>query len=241
MLSIKNLTKQFGTKTAVDAVSFEVKPGEIYVLIGPNGSGKTTTIKVIAGLLRPTSGVVMVNDVDVTKEPVKAKLVLGYIPDEPSIWSGMTGEEFLHFSGSLYGMERLAREAKIKSLLTDFNLEGIEQDYFENYSRGNKQKFTIIAALMHSPKLLLVDEPIVGLDPTSAETAKEKFAAFAAAGGAILLATHTLSFAEKIANRIGVLEYGKLLASGTVAELKAQAHLQTHASLEDVYHAITKK
>src|SRR3989344_1540575 len=239
MLSIKNLTKKFGPKVAVDRLSIEIKPGEIFALIGPNGSGKTTTIKIITGLLQPTDGSVFVADCDVTKQPIKAKAALGYIPDEPSIWSGMTGEEFLHFTGSLYGMPTSRRIERIRSLLDDFALKGLEKEYFENYSRGNKQKFTIIAALMHEPKLLLTDEPIVGLDPTSAEIAKKQFGEFSKKGGAVLLATHTLPVAEEIATRIGVLASGRLVATGSMSELRSRSKVSSGASLEQVYMAFT--
>ena len=239
MLQIQNLTKKFGSKIAVDALRIEIKPGEIFALIGPNGSGKTTTIKIITGLLQPTSGSVSVAGFDVTKQPVKAKAALGYIPDEPTIWSGMTGEEFLHFTGSLYGMAQKQRIQKIASWLTDFKLEGLEKEYFENYSRGNKQKFTIIAAMMHDPKLLLIDEPIVGLDPTSAEIAKKKFVEFARNGGAVLLATHTLPVAQEIASKIGVLKTGHLVGTGSMADLRSKAKVQSDATLEQVYMAFT--
>ena len=240
MLSIHKLAKKFGTKTAIADLSIEIKAGEIFTLIGPNGSGKTTTIKIIAGLLQPSAGSVRISDFDITKDPIKAKAMLGYIPDEPSVWSGMTGEEFLHFSGALYGLDRATRNKRISRWLADFSLQGIEKEYFENYSRGNKQKFTIIAAMMHEPKLLLIDEPIVGLDPTSAEIAKNKFVAFAKSGGAVLLATHTLPVAEEIASRIGILAKGSLVAAGTFVELRSLSHLSPQATLEAVYHAATK-
>lgn len=239
MLKVKNLTKKFNKIEAVKDVSFEVKSGEIFALIGPNGSGKTTIIKTIAGLLKPTNGAVLVDSHDVTKEPQAAKQVIGYIPDEPSIWSRMTGEEFLHFSGALYNVEEKKRESKIPELMKIFDLAEIEKSYFEDYSRGNKQKFTILAALLHNPKLLLIDEPIVGLDPTSAETAKSKFSEYARNGGAVLVVTHTLPVAEEIADRIGVLDKGKLTAIGSFSELKQKAGLGENDNLEDVYKALT--
>jgi len=241
MLSLKKLTKKFGKKTAISDVSLTIGKGEIYCLIGPNGSGKTTTIKIIAGLLRPTSGTVSIAGTDVLQDPVAAKASLGYIPDEPSIWSGMTGEEFLNFSGALYGLNKKVRAERIHSWLDDFHLQGIEREYFENYSRGNKQKFTIIAAMMHEPKALLIDEPIVGLDPTSAEIATQKFLAFAERGGAMLLATHTLPVAQEIATWIGVLDEGRILATGSLDELRKIANLSAGSSLEEIYHAVTGK
>lgn len=239
MLKVKNLTKKFGLTIAVNEVSFQVKPGEIFSLIGPNGSGKTTIIKVITGLLQPTSGEVVVGDFNVAKEPLKTKSQIGYIPDEPVVWPAMTGEEFLHLTGALYGLDEKKRVKIIPELLSIFNLKGIEKQYFEDYSRGNKQKFAILAALLHQPRLLLIDEPIVGLDPASAEIAKKKFKEFAQNGGAILLATHTLSVAEEISTLIGVLKEGKLISVNTFEGLRSQAGLSTGASLEDVYMALT--
>ena len=238
MLEIKNLTKTFGELKAVDDVSVTIKKGEIFSLIGPNGSGKTTIIKVIAGLLQPTGGEVVVYGSNISEDPIKSKSQIGYIPDEPTVWSSMTGEEFLHFTGALFGVSNEARAKKISELLSLFKLEGIEKNYFENYSRGNKQKFTIIAALLHSPKILLIDEPIVGLDPHSAEIAKNTFREFANDGGLILMATHTLTVAEEISDRIGVLKQGVLIESGTFEYLKGVSKLEEGATLEQVYNAL---
>ena len=238
MLEIKNLTKTFDELKAVDDVSVTIKKGEIFSLIGPNGSGKTTIIKVIAGLLQPTGGEVVVYGSNISEDPIKSKSQIGYIPDEPTVWSSMTGEEFLHFTGALFGISNEARAKKISELLSLFKLEGIEKNYFENYSRGNKQKFTIIAALLHSPKILLIDEPIVGLDPHSAEIAKNTFREFANDGGLILMATHTLTVAEEISDRIGVLKQGVLIESGTFEYLKGVSKLEGGATLEQVYNAL---
>lgn len=235
MLKIHNLTKTFGDLVAVQRVSFELKPGEIFALIGPNGSGKTTIVKIISGLLRPTEGTVSIEGYDVVQQPVEAKGVIGYIPDEPAIWPSMTGEEFLHFTGALYGIPEKERMEKIPELLSIFNLKGIEKRYFEDYSRGNKQKFVILGALLHKPKLLVIDEPIVGLDPVSAEIAKRKFIQFAENGGTVLLTTHTLSVAQEVAHRIGILRKGILVATDSIENLKVRAKLPSGATLEDVY------
>ncbi len=239
MLEVKKLTKKFGSNTAVSHVTFGVKPGEIFSLIGPNGSGKTTIIKIIAGLLRPTAGKVLVGGFDITEDAPKAKAEIGYIPDEPSVWPVMTGEEFLNFTGALFNMDEHTRMKRIPPLLNIFSLAGLGKGYFEDYSRGNKQKFSVLAALLHAPKLLLIDEPIVGLDPKSAEIAKDEFAKFAKNGGAVLLATHTLSVAQELSSRIGVLKSGKLVAAGTFSELVHHAKLKSGATLEDVYMALT--
>ncbi len=241
MLTVENFTKKFENKVAVDDVSFHINPGEIFSLIGPNSSGKTTIVKSIVGLLFPDQGSILVGGDDVVLSPIKTKGVIGYIPDEPTVWSGMTGEEFLHFVGALYEVEPEKRKTKINELLSLFSLQGIEKDYFENYSRGNKQKFSILAALLHEPKLLLIDEPIVGLDPESATIAKSAFVQFAKEGGAILLVTHTLSVAEEISTRIGLLQAGKLVATGTMSELRKESDLGAKAKLEEVYAALTSR
>ncbi len=241
MFTFANVTKKFGDHVAVDNVSLSIQAGEIFTLIGPNGSGKTTIIKMIAGLLRPDQGMISIENFDVVKQPIEAKSHIGYIPDEPMVWGQMTGEEFLHFSGALYGMPGQVRVEKIKQWLVTFHLEGLEQGLFASYSRGNRQKFSIIAAMMHAPKLLLVDEPIVGLDPQSTEIAKTVFTQFAEDGGIIFLVTHTLSFGESIATRVGLLHYGKLQAIGTLAELRTEAGLDKEATLEDIYQVYSKK
>lgn len=238
MLKVNKLAKYFGNNKAVDGVSFTVKEGEIFSLIGPNSSGKTTIVKTIAGLLQPTSGSIEVGDFDVVKNPERSKAQIGYIPDEPAVWSFMTGEEFLYFTQSLFGIEEKVRLASLPKLLAQFKLAGLEKQYFEEYSRGNKQKFSIIAAMSHKPKLLLIDEPIVGLDPTSAQLAKKMFVEFAKCGGAVLLVTHTLQVAEEISDRIGFLKKGKLTAIGSLAELRKKAGTGKSSSLEKVYNKL---
>lgn len=235
MLNVHNLTKQFGDTKAVNGVSFHINKGEIFSLIGPNSSGKTTIVKSIVGLLQVTHGSITVDGIDIAKHAEDAKAKIGYIPDEPSVWPYMSGEEFLHFTQALFGIDEKARVKALPGLLETFNLTGVEKQYFEEYSRGNKQKFSILAATSHHPKLLLVDEPIVGLDPTGAEIAKKLFVDYAAAGGSILLVTHTLPVAEEISHRIGFLKNGSLIAFGTLAELREQAGLASSATLEDIY------
>lgn len=235
MLSVHNLTKSFGDNIAVNGVTFEIKKGEIFSLIGPNSSGKTTIVKSIVGLLRPTHGSIHVDGSDITKKPEETKAKIGYIPDEPSIWQYMTGEEFLYFTQALFDIDEITRVKTLPDLLSTFNLNGLEKGYFEDYSRGNKQKFSILAAMSHSPKLLLVDEPIVGLDPNGAEIAKKLFVDYAKAGGSVLLVTHTLTVAEEISHRIGILKNGELVAVGTLEQLRERAGLDTTATLDAVY------
>ena len=238
-LEISHLSKKFGNVEALRDINITVGPKEIHVLIGPNGSGKTTILKTVAGLLRPTSGTISVDRTDITEKPVETKAKIGYIPDEPSIWSGMTGSEFLNFSGALFGLDEKTRIERIKELLDLFHLSGIENSYFDDYSRGNKQKFSIMAALLHKPEILLVDEPIVGLDPESAAVAKEQFRKFAENGGSILLATHTLPVAEEIATKISVMKYGNLIATNALGELRTLAKLPNTATLEEIYKSLT--
>ena len=239
MLTLSHVTKHFGEKTAVDDVSFSVAPGEVFSLIGSNGSGKTTLLKMVVGLLRPDQGIISVNQDDTVEEPLKTKSLIGYIPDEPAAWPGMTGEEFLHFVGALYGVDENRRKRKIRELLPLFRIDGSEMDDFDGYSRGNKQKFSILAALLHEPKLLLIDEPIVGLDPESALVAKDIFTGFAEQGGSVLLVTHTLPVAETISDRIGILKHGKLIATGNLTDIRKRAYQDPSASLETLYNIIT--
>ena len=239
MLRIQNLTKKFGPLTAVADLSFSINAGQMYAYIGPNGSGKTTTIKMIAGLYVPTGGIIEIGGLDLIKEPEKAKEFVGYIPDEPYIYEKMSGREFLGFVAALYGMERTDVERQRDRYLADFpGLGEVIDGYVEDYSRGNKQKLAFVAAFMHTPKLLLIDEPMVGLDPQSALTVKKLLREFLQEGGAALLCTHTLPIAQELAHRIGVLEKGSLVAEGTMEELRTKANM-ANASLEEIYLQIT--
>jgi ABC-2 type transport system ATP-binding protein len=233
-LEIKGLTKKFGGTTAIKNLSLHVHAGEIYGLIGPNGSGKTTTLKTVAGLYRPTKGTVKVSGLDIIESPTKAKAVIGYIPDDPSAYDKLTGREFLQFVGELYGMERGSRDEKIESLLSSYHLQTLADGYFDRYSRGTKQKISILAALLHAPALLLIDEPMVGLDPESAKITKQLFRDFAQRGGSILMSTHTLSVAEEICHRFGVLVEGRIVADGRLASLRQEAGLE-RGDLESCY------
>ena len=241
MLKVKNLTKKFGGLIAVDNLSLEIGAGEILACIGPNGSGKTTTVKMLTGLYLPTSGEIEIGGISLAENPEKAKAMIGYIPDEPFIYEKMSGREFLGFVGALYGMTREDSTTQAKKYLPLFpGLEEVIDGFVENYSRGNKQKLTIVAALIHRPALLLIDEPMVGLDPQSALAVKKLLKDFSHNGGAVFLCTHMLSVAEELAGRIGVLEKGKLIALGTLQELRAKAS-KPQGTLEEVYLALTSK
>ncbi|MBI4457729.1 ABC transporter ATP-binding protein [Candidatus Uhrbacteria bacterium] len=236
-LELKNVTKKFGDLTAVKQLSLHVHPGEIYGLIGPNGSGKTTTIKMIAGLYRPTKGSLKVAGIDTGEGPIAAKRLVGYVPDDPVAYGRLTGREFLEFVGELYGMERDRRDRAIEKLLADYRLGVLADGLFELYSRGNKQKISFIAALLHEPKLLLVDEPMVGLDPESARITERLLQAFADRGGTVLLSTHTLSVAEDVCHRLGILKEGELVEEGRISQLKTAAGMD-RGSLTDIYTKI---
>lgn len=239
MINLRNLSKKFGSLTAVDNLTVRVSAGEIYGFIGPNGAGKTTTIKMMAGLLLPTSGSTVLGGFDIVRRPEEAKRLIGYIPDEPYVYERMTGREFLHFIGELWGMTKAARTARIEELKGVFPMGDILDGYMDSYSRGNKQKTVILAALLHNPRILLVDEPIVGLDPESAAITKRIFVDFTKNGGAIFLSTHTLPVAQEICTRIGIIQGGKLLVEGTLEELHEKAGMETR-TLEEMYLTLTR-
>lgn len=238
-LEIKGLTKKFGGMTAVKNISLHVHPGEIYGLIGPNGSGKTTTIKTVAGLYRPNKGTVRVAGVDIVSSPTKAKRYIGYVPDDPSAYDRLTGREFLQFVGELFGMDRGMRDKKIDELLAHYHLGALADGYFEHYSRGTKQKISMLAALLHTPSLMLIDEPMVGLDPESVIVTKQLLRDFAHHGGSVVLSTHTLSIAEDLCHRFGVLVEGRIAAEGRLESLRKEAGLD-RGDLEACYMRLAR-
>ncbi len=219
---------------AVRDLSLEIASGEIYGLIGPNGSGKTTTVKMITGLYRPSAGGIFIDGIDLARAPEAAKRQIGYIPDEPFVYEKMSGREFLHLVGELYGVPRSVRNQKIEELLCLYPIGEILDQYVDTYSRGTKQKVAIMASLLHTPRLLIVDEPIVGLDPESAIRTRDLLKRFAAEGGAVLVCTHTLGFAELICHRVGLLGNGRLIRDGSLGALRELAGLP-EASLEMLY------
>lgn len=237
MIKISNLTKKFGPLVAVDNLNLEVKKGEIFGFIGPNGAGKTTTIKIITGILAPTSGKVEVGGFDIQEKPVKAKRLIGYIPDDPYVYPELSGREFLYLVGQLFEVKNL--EKKVKDLLPIYQIENIVDGPFRDYSRGNKQKLTILAAFLHGPKALVIDEPILGLDPLSAQVTIKMFKDFSRKGGAIFVSTHTLDVAEKICHRIGVIDKGRLIFEGSIRKLEKTVK-EEGKHLEDLYLKLTK-
>ncbi len=238
MISINNLTKLYGQFEAVHDVTLEVPPGEIFGFLGPNGAGKTTTIKVLSGLLPPTRGHVSVGGYDVVEEPLKAKAVTGFIPDTPFLFERLTGSEFLRFAGRLYGMGNTAASEAAADQLDFFDLTDWADHLVESYSHGMKKRLAMAAALMHDPGVLIVDEPMVGLDPKGALKVKNLFKDLASKGMTIFLTTHELSTAEAVCDRIGIIHHGKMIAIGSVEEL-GQLIRAPGSQLEEIFLRLT--
>jgi ABC-2 type transport system ATP-binding protein len=230
------LTKRYGDKPAVDSVSFHVRSGEIFGFLGPNGAGKTTTIKMIVGLLRPTAGSVNVCGFDVVRQPMQAKSCCGYVPDTPNLYAKLTGRELLHFVGDLYSLDRNQTARRSEELLNLFSLAEAADDTTDSYSHGMRQKASLAAALVHDPKVLILDEPTVGLDPKSAHLIKNILRQLADRGAAVLLSTHILEIAQNMCDRIGIIDRGRLIAAGTMEELR---QTQGESSLEDIFLSLT--
>ncbi len=243
MIKIKSLTKTYGRLTAVDNLSLSIPAGEIFGFIGPNGAGKTTTISMIAGLLAPTSGSVEICGIDMLKKPKQAKQNIGYIPDRPYIYEKLTAIEFLKFTADLFSItDSMTKEEfrqKAESQLKIFSLLDWADALIESFSHGMKQRLIMAAALIHEPKVLVVDEPMVGLDPAAIKMVKQMLIDLAADGTTIFMSTHTLKIAEDVCHRIGVIHKGKLIAEGNVEELKQQAAAE-QADLEQLFMILTE-
>ena len=238
MIRLNKLVKRYGKFTAVDGIDLEVRRGELFGLLGPNGAGKTTTIRMIAGILRPTSGGVFVGGVDIEAHPLEAKSRLGYIPDRPFVYDKLTGGEFLRFAAALYGQEGPAVERRIDELLELFELTQWKSELTESYSHGMRQKLIISGALVHRPEVLVVDEPMVGLDPKSARLLKDLFRQFVDRGGTVLMSTHTMEVAEVMCDRIAIFHRGKIAAQGTMGELRRETASED-MKLEDLFLKLT--
>jgi ABC-2 type transport system ATP-binding protein len=238
MIATHDLVKQYGNFTAVDGVSLDVPAGEIHGFLGPNGAGKTTTIRMIAGLLKPTSGRVIVNGHDLARQPERAKASLGFIPDRPFIYEKLTAGEFLRFHAGLYGVDGPGVGDRVREMLELFELTKWEHELVESFSHGMKQRLVMCAAFLHRPQAVLVDEPMVGLDPRGARLIKDVFRRMASRGVAILMSTHTLEVAQEMCDRISIILKGKIIARGTVAELRAMAG-DPHDQLTAVFLKLT--
>jgi ABC-2 type transport system ATP-binding protein len=232
-LEIRGLVKRFKTP-AVDGLDLTVRPGEFYALLGPNGAGKTTSLKIVTGLLRPDAGSVSVYGIDALADPVAAKRLVAWVPDEPMIYEKLTPYEYLQFVAGLWGVEPELAEARARELIGWLGLEPHGQERCQGFSRGMRQKVALAGALVHDPQLLVLDEPLTGLDAGSARQVKEVLAARRAEGVAVVMTTHILEVAERMAERIGVIHKGRLIAEGTLDELRGHAG-QSGTSLEDVF------
>ena len=221
MIAILDLVKRYGPFTAVDGVTLDVQPGEIHGFLGPNGAGKTTTLRMIAGLLKPTSGRIAVNGHDMAADPERAKASLGFIPDRPFIYEKLTAGEFLRFHGGLYGLDGAGIGDRVREMLELFELGRWEHELVESFSHGMKQRVVMCAAFLHRPRAVVVDEPMVGLDPRGARLIKGVFRTMSARGVAILMSTHTLEVAEEMCDRISIILKGRIIARGSVAEVRA--------------------
>ena len=240
MIDLINLTKDYGTTLAVNNLSLHVAAGEIYGFIGPNGAGKTTTIRMMGGIIEPTAGSVIIGGIDMKKKPVAAKKIIGFVPDRPFLYEKLTGGEFLKFIADIYEVDARVVQPRSRELLQQFALSDWADEIIEAYSHGMKQRLIIAAALMHDPKVLVVDEPMVGLDPAAVRMVKDIFKDLAANNVAIFVSTHTLSIAEDLCDRIGLIHKGTLLAQGTVAELNSAAQTDK-AKLEEVFLTLVRE
>jgi ABC-2 type transport system ATP-binding protein len=238
MIRMTGLTKRYGSFTAVDGITLDIPSGMLYGLLGPNGAGKTTTMRMIAGILQPTAGTITIGGDDVTRDPMAAKARLGFIPDRPYVYDKLTGAEFLRFVAALYGQEGQAVEARMDELLDLFELTDWKHELVESYSHGMRQKLIISSAIIHRPQYIVVDEPMVGLDPKGARFLKQLFRAFVDRGGTVLMSTHTLEVAEGMCDRIAIIRNGTIAAEGTMTDLRRQTE-SGDATLEELFLKLT--
>ena len=238
MIEITNVTKRYGPKVAVSDLNLSVPDGELFAFLGPNGAGKTTTIKMLCGLLFPTEGTVKVGGYDLRTQGDEARQLVSYVPDQPFLYEKLSGREFLQFTCDLYRMEKSHAAARMAEVIETFHLDEFVDDLTERYSHGMRQRTCFAAALVHEPKLLIADEPTVGLDPKSIRELKVLLRKLAESGTTVFLSTHTLDIAQELADRIGIIDRGKLLGLGTMSDLRTQAAMD--GSLEDLFLKITE-
>lgn len=240
MIEIKNAVKKFGSFVAVNNVSLTVADGEFFGFLGPNGAGKTTTIKMIVGLFTPTSGTIRVNGYDIVQQPMEAKSTLGYIPDQPFLYDKLTGREFFYFIAGLFRVPRKITTERIEELIDHFEIGSWVDRRTEDYSQGMRQRLTIAAALLHRPRAIVIDEPMVGLDPRSAKIVRETLRAEAQKGTSVFMSTHSLSIAEELCDRIGIIHNGRLIFDGTREEM-LRGNGSEKKSLEEVFLQLTRE
>lgn len=240
MIELRNVTKKFGNFTAVDNISLAVQKGEFFGFLGPNGAGKTTTIKMMAGLFTPTQGEIIINGFDIAENPLEAKMTVAYVPDQPFLYDKLTGREFMYFVGGLFKMDKKKLKIRIDELIEHFEIGDWVDKRTEDYSQGMRQRTTIAAALVHEPQSIIIDEPMIGLDPRSAKIVRETLKKKAQEGISIFMSTHSLPIAEELCTRIGIINNAKLVFVGT------QEHLDLHkqkydGKFESVFLELTKQ
>jgi len=237
MIDLDHVTKTYGTKTAVRNLTLRIEAGELFAFLGPNGAGKTTTIKLTCGLLFPTAGSVRVGGFDIQRQGDRARQLISYVPDQPYLYDKLTGREFLHFIAEMYGMPPDRGRRRLEEVIALFGLDEFVDDLTERYSHGMRQRTVFAAALLHEPKVLIVDEPTVGLDPKSIRLLKDLLRQEARRGTTVFLSSHSLDVVQEIADRIGIVDHGRLVGCGTLEMLRKQAALD--GSLEDVFLKLT--
>lgn len=240
MIELQHLSKNFSKTVAVNDLTLNIQTGEVFGFIGPNGAGKTTTIKMMGGILEPSSGVILICGVNMKTEPERAKSKIGFIPDQPYLYEKLTGMEFLNFTADLYKMNNEAFIQKAQDKLDMFSLSDWSNELIEAYSHGMKQRLIMAAALLHDPEVIIVDEPMVGLDPAAIKLVKELFRNLASEGVTIFMSTHSLNVAEDVCDRIGIINKGSLIVTGTIEDLRQHADVMD-ASLEQVFMRLTQE
>ena len=237
MIETIKLTKKYGDLIAVDSVDLKVEQGELFVFLGPNGAGKTTTIKILTGLLQPTSGIASVAGINVVESPLEVKKIMGYLPEDPFLYTKLTGREFLQFIADMHGVDK--KRQRIERFIELFELDSSSDELIEGYSLGMKKKIAIGAALIHDPKVLFLDEPTGGLDPKSARLMKDLLQDIRSRGTTVFMTTHILEVAEKMCDRVGIINNGKLITVGTIDDLRSKAQETKAGSLEDIFLELT--
>ena len=239
MIELRELTKSYGATVAVDHLTLSVPSGAIFGFLGPNGAGKTTTIRLMMGLLEPSGGSVRLGGYDLHADPLRAKALCGFVPDRPHVYEKLTGAEFLDFTADLYHVDDAAKAARRDRLLELFDLGEWRDELAESYSHGMKQRLVMAAALVHEPRILIVDEPTVGMDPRGARLLKRLFRDLARNGATVFMSTHSLEVAEELCDQVGIIQRGRLVALGTIDELHTQAGRRAGATLESVFLRLT--
>jgi ABC-2 type transport system ATP-binding protein len=238
-ISIEHLTKNYGTLIALDGISLKIGSGEVFGLLGPNGAGKSTLLKTLVGILRPTSGTIMIDELDIQAYPEQAKRMIGYLPENPSLYTGLTTEEFLRFVGKIRGVNDDVLENRISESLRNFGLEEKRNSLVGSLSKGMKQKVALIATSLHSPEILVLDEPLTALDPKTRVSVKDWIGSQTQRGVTTILSTHDLDVAQSHAGRIGIIDRGRIVAVGSVDELRVLANTGSDSRLEDVFLRLT--